>query len=42
VNRYYESLGHFRIAREDFFSNSHLYRDQMRSLPTENFAILGE
>ncbi|WP_267878402.1 transposase [Thiocapsa marina] len=31
-NRYYESFGDFRNACEGFFDNSHLYRDQMRSL----------
>ena len=41
-NRYYESFGDFRSACEGFFGNSHLYRDQMRSLLTENFAIVGE
>jgi transposase len=41
-NRYYESFGDFRSACEGFFDNSHLYRDQMRSLLTENFAIVGE
>jgi transposase len=41
-NRYYESFGDFRSACEGFFDNSHLYRAQMRSLLTENFAIVGE
>jgi transposase len=40
-NRYYNSFGGFRSNCEGFFSNSHLYRDQMRSLLTEDFAIVG-
>jgi hypothetical protein len=41
-NRYYESVGDVRSARDGFFNSSHLYRDQVRSLLTENFATVGE
>ena len=41
-NQYYESFCDFRSACESFFHNAHLYRNQMRSLLTENSAIVGE
>ena len=40
-NRYYETFGEFRTACEDFFNNPQRYRSQLRSLLTENFAIIG-
>lgn len=41
-NRYYESFGAFRAACEDFFANPHRYQRELRSLLTENFAIIGQ
>jgi len=40
-NRYYETFGDFRTACEDFFDNPTRYRAELRSLLTENFAIIG-
>jgi transposase len=40
-NRYYESFGEFKSACEEFFSNARQYHSQLRSLLTENFAIVG-
>lgn len=40
-NRYYESFSEFKEACEGFFSNARKYRSQLRSLLTENFAIVG-
>jgi transposase len=40
-NRYHESFDDFRVACEGFFNNAHLHRKQIRSLLTENFAIVG-
>ena len=40
-NRYYETFGDFRAACEDFFDNPKRYRAELRSLLTENFAIIG-
>jgi len=41
-NRYYETFGGFRAACEDFFNNPQRYRNELRSLLTENFAITGQ
>ncbi len=41
-NRYYESFAEFRAACEEFFSNPRKYHRELRSLLTENFAIIGE
>ena len=41
-NRYYETFDAFRHACEDFFSNPQRYRGKLRSLLTENFAIIGQ
>lgn len=41
-NRYYESFDEFRAACEEFFSNPRKYHRELRSLLTENFAIIGE
>ncbi len=40
-NRYYESFDEFRTACEEFFSNPREYHREIRSLLTENFAIVG-
>jgi len=40
-NRYCETFGDFRAACEDFFDNPKRYRAELRSLLTENFAIIG-
>ncbi len=40
-NRYYESFDEFRTACEEFFSNPRKYHRELRSLLTENFAIVG-
>jgi transposase len=40
-NQYYESFGEFRVACEEFFSNPRKYHRELRSLLTENFAIVG-
>jgi transposase len=39
-NRYFESFEKFKLACGKFFSNPHEYRDELRSLLTENFAII--
>jgi transposase len=41
-NRYYASFDEFRTACEEFFSNPRKYHRELRSLLTENFAIIGE
>jgi transposase len=41
-NRYYETFFQFKEACSDFFKNSSKYQPQLRSLLTENFAIVGE
>ena len=41
-NRYYASFDEFRAACEEFFSNPRKYHQELRSLLTENFAIIGE
>jgi len=41
-NKYYETFSTFRKACEQFFQNSQTYADQLRSLLTENFQIIGE
>jgi len=41
-NRYYETYDDFRTACKDFFNNPQRYRSQLRSLLTENFAIVGK
>jgi transposase len=41
-NRYYESFFQLKEACSDFFKNSSKYQPQLRSLLTENFAIVGE
>jgi transposase len=40
-NRYYETFDEFRIACEEFFANPRKYHRELRSLLTENFAIVG-
>lgn len=40
-NRYYESFDEFRTACEEFFTNPREYHRELRSLLTENFAIVG-
>ena len=40
-NRYYESFEEFRTACEEFFTNPREYHRELRSLLTENFAIVG-
>ena len=40
-NRYYETFDDFRAACNDFFNNPQRYQSQLRSLLTENFAIIG-
>jgi transposase len=40
-NRYYETFAEFRAACEKFFSNPRQYHRELRSLLTENFAIVG-
>ncbi len=41
-NRYYESFDEFTTACEEFFSNPRKYHKELRSLLTENFAIVGQ
>lgn len=41
-NRYFETFTEFKSACEEFFSNPSQYQGQLRSLLTENFAIVGE
>ena len=41
-NRYYETFAEFKAACEAFFSNPSQYEGQLRSLLTENFAVIGE
>lgn len=41
-NRYFETFSEFKAACEGFFSSPTQYRAQLRSLLTENFAIVGE
>jgi transposase len=41
-NRYYERFSQFQEACTDFFNDSRKYHSQLRSLLTENFAIVGE
>jgi transposase len=40
-NRYYETFDEFRAACEEFFANPRKYHRELRSLLTENFAIVG-
>ena len=40
-NRYFESFEEFREACENFFQNPGKYKRELRSLLTENFAIIG-
>jgi transposase len=40
-NRYYETFEEFRAACEEFFRNPRKYHRGLRSLLTENFAIVG-
>ena len=40
-NRYFESFDEFREACEQFFQNPGKYKPELRSLLTENFAIVG-
>jgi transposase len=40
-NRYYETFDEFRAACEEFFRNPRKYHRELRSLLTENFAIVG-
>ena len=41
-NHYYETFDAFRHACEDFFSNPQRHQSNLRSLLTENFAIIGQ
>ncbi|TCT19123.1 IS630 family transposase, partial [Thiobaca trueperi] len=41
-NRYFESFADFKAACENFFRHPNQYRGDLRSLLTENFAIVGE
>ena len=41
-NQYFETFAEFKAACETFFSNPSQYQGQLRSLLTENFAIVGE
>jgi len=41
-NRYFETFSEFKAACEGFYSSPTQYRAQLRSLLTENFAIIGE
>ena len=38
----FETFADFKAACEEFFSNPSQYQGQLRSLLTENFAIVGE
>jgi len=40
-NRYYETFSEFKAACEAFFKRPRQYRQELRSLLTENFAIIG-
>lgn len=40
-NRYFESFPEFQSACEEFFRHSRRYRDELQSLLTENFSIVG-
>ena len=40
-NRYYATFDEFRTACEEFFANPSKYHRELRSLLTENFAIVG-
>ena len=40
-NRYFEGFDEFRAACEGFFQNPSEYKRELRSLLTENFAIVG-
>jgi transposase len=40
-NRYYETFDEFRTACEEFFADPRKYHRELRSLLTENFAIVG-
>ena len=40
-NHYYETFDEFRAACEEFFCNPRKYHRELRSLLTENFAIVG-
>jgi transposase len=40
-NRYFEAFDEFRKACEEFFQNPSQYKRELRSLLTENFAIIG-
>jgi len=40
-NHYYETFDEFRAACEEFFRNPRKYHHELRSLLTENFAIVG-
>jgi transposase len=40
-NRYYEKFNDFKNACEDFFKNIRKYKNELQSLLTENFQILG-
>jgi transposase len=41
-NRYYESFDEFRTACHEFFRHPRKYHQELRSLLTENFAIVGQ
>lgn len=40
-NRYFESFDKFKTACQEFFSHASRYRSEIKSLLTENFAIVG-
>lgn len=40
-NRYFETFAEFRAACEEFFNNPRKYNRELRSLLSENFAIVG-
>lgn len=41
-NHYFESFDEFKKACKEFFNNADQYRDELRSLLTENFPIIGD
>ena len=41
-NRYFATFAEFQAACQEFFSNPSQYQGALRSLLTENFAIIGE
>ena len=41
-NKYYEQYSEFKTACLDFFNNFHLYKDELKTLLTDNFQIIGK